>query len=288
MFQRYSTSWELVKASAAVLRSDKHLIVFPLVSFLAVVLVTITFAVPAFLAGLFDGAIQHGSSEVQVHPLGYVLGFLFYLTQYFVIFFANAALIGAAMIRLRGGAPTLRDGFGIAMSHVGSIFGYALIAATVGVVLRTLSERAGILGRIVVSLIGLAWNVATYLVVPVLITEKAGPIGSVKRSSELLKRTWGEQIVGNASISLITGLILLGIFLLGIPLIVFAAMSQSTALIVASLAFTGLALATLALVSAALGGIYTAAIYRYAAEGASDGFFRPELVRDAFRPKKKK
>jgi hypothetical protein len=57
--------------------------------------VMITFAVPAFLAGVIDDATsQHG-----IPIAGYVIGFLFYVTQYFVIIFANSALVGAAMIR---------------------------------------------------------------------------------------------------------------------------------------------------------------------------------------------
>ena len=32
MFEKFSRSWELVKASAAVLRSDKELMLFPLIS----------------------------------------------------------------------------------------------------------------------------------------------------------------------------------------------------------------------------------------------------------------
>ena len=63
-------------------------------------------------------------------------------------------------------------------------------------ILRWLSER-GLLGRIVASLFGLAWNIVTYLVVPILVVEGIGPIEAVKRSGALLKKTWGEQIVGN-------------------------------------------------------------------------------------------
>ncbi len=101
------------------------------------------------------------------------------------------------MIRLRGGDPTVDDGFRIALKHVGPILGYAFVAATVGMILRWLSERSGTLGRIVVSLVGIAWNVTTYLTVPVLVMEEVGPIEAIKRSASLLKKSWGEQIVDN-------------------------------------------------------------------------------------------
>jgi hypothetical protein len=282
MFRSLSNSWELVKASAAVLRSDKELVVFPIVSAIGVLIVTATFAVPLFLAGLFDQMYTDGKG---FQPLGMLVAFLFYLVQYFVIFFANTALVGAAMIRLDGGDPTVGDGFRIAMKRVVPILGYAVISATVGMVLRAIAERAGIIGRIVIGLIGLAWNLATYLVVPVLAAEDIGPIDAIKRSTQLLKRTWGEQIVGNAGIGAVFGLLMLGIFLIGVPLIVLAVMAESLALLAAAVAALVLALLALGVISSALTGIYTAAVYRFAATGEVGGSFNPELVRSAFRAK---
>ena len=54
MFTRLSNSWELVKASWGVLRADKELVVFPIVSGITSLIVLITFAVPLFLSGLFE------------------------------------------------------------------------------------------------------------------------------------------------------------------------------------------------------------------------------------------
>ena len=130
MMDRIRNSWELVKASAGVLQADKELIVFPVVSSLALLLVTATFAIPFLLSSLFDSIIA-GESRV----LGFIVPFAFYLVQYFVIIFSNTALVGAAMIRLEGGDPTLADGFRIAWERVGNIFGYALVSATVGMIL---------------------------------------------------------------------------------------------------------------------------------------------------------
>src|SRR4051812_25382459 len=169
MFSSFSRSWELVKASWAILRADKELIVFPIVSMIGMVIVTIAFIIPSIAAGVFDSVASGGRGRGGEGVLSLIVGFLFYVVIYSVIFFANTALVGAAMMRLRGEDPTLRDGFRIASEHATSILGYAVISATVGVVLNTLSRRAGIIGQIVISLIGFAWNVATYLVVPVLV-----------------------------------------------------------------------------------------------------------------------
>src|SRR5204863_3398010 len=99
-------------------------------------------------------------------------------------------------------------------SHIGSILGYALISATVGMILRWIAEK-GIIGQIVASIIGFAWNVSTYLVVPILVIENVNPVDAVKRSIELLKKTWGEQLVGNLSIGAAFGLLWLALIFVG-------------------------------------------------------------------------
>lgn len=161
MFRRISNSWHLVKASWSVLRSDKELILFPIASFFASIIVLLTFAVPTLLADVFDSA-------TGIPVLGYVIGFLFYAVMYFVVIFFNTALIGATMIRLKGGDPTLGDGLRIATEHIGDILGYAFISATVGMILQAIAER-GILGQLVSSFLGFTWGVITFLVIPVLV-----------------------------------------------------------------------------------------------------------------------
>ena len=284
MFARLSNSWELVKASIAILRDDKELIIFPIISTIGVLLVTISFALPMIFAGVFDSVIsgEEGSAGV----ISFIIGFLFYVAQYFVIIFFNSSLIGAAMIRLRGGDPTLRDGFRIAVNNIGSIFGYALIASTVGIILRTISERSNFLGKFVVSLIGLAWNLATFLVVPVLVVEEIGPFEAVKRSAQLLKKTWGEQIVGNLSIGVFFGVLTIAVILLivGPSIYLIIALDNPALLIVMGFLLVA-ALVLIGLVSSTLSGIYAAAVYRFAAEGQTGGYFQPELVQNAFRRK---
>src|SRR5690242_11573153 len=106
MFEKFSRSWTLIKASAGVLRSDKELLLFPVVSAVCTLLVGATFILPAIGLELFEqGKFGIGSA---------LLAFVFYLCQYTVIFFFNTALVGAAMIRLEGGDPTVADGLRIA------------------------------------------------------------------------------------------------------------------------------------------------------------------------------
>ncbi|HZN56358.1 MAG TPA: DUF6159 family protein [Candidatus Polarisedimenticolaceae bacterium] len=270
-------SWTLVKASWGVLRADKELIVFPVISAFVLLIVTATFVVPMFLAGIFE----RGGEGIPV--LGVIFGFAFYVVQYTVIFYCNSALVGAALIRLEGGDPTLADGFRIANQRFGSIVGYALVAATVGVILRQISRR-GMVGRIIASVFGLAWNLATFLAVPVLVVEGIGPIEAVKRSTQLLKKTWGEQIVGNIGIGAAFGLMSLASMAVFGTALVGAIGTKSIPLIAAAAVVLVLVMVMLGLVGSTLSAIYTAAVYRYATSGDAGTFFDASLVRDAFRP----
>lgn len=278
---KLARSWELVKASWSVLQADKELLVFPIVSSIAVLTVMVTFAVPMFLTGMFESGFVRGGG---IPVAGILLGFAFYAVQYTIIFYCNSALVGAAMIRLKGGDPTIGDGFRIANQHFTSILGYALIAATVGIVLRQIAQR-GFIGRIVASIIGLGWNIATFLAVPVLVVEGVGPIEAVKRSTSLLKKTWGEQIAGNLGIGAAFTLLFLAATALFGGVLTLAIMANSAPLILAVVAVFILAAILMSLVGSALSAIYTAAVYRYATEGDAGAMFAPELVRDAFRMK---
>lgn len=280
MFEKIGNSWALLKASFAVLRADKELVVFPIVSTVAVLVVTASFALPMIFAGFLDSLME---GETQI--VGYIVGFAFYVVQYFVIIFANSALVGAALIRLRGGDPTVGDGFRIAIERIGTILAYALVSATVGMVLRFISERGKTVGRIVTSIVGMAWNLATYLAVPVLVVEGVGPLEAVKRSASYLKKTWGEQIVGNFSVGVIFGLITLLLILIGIPVFYFVITSESIALIAITVVVFVLAFVVLGLINSTLSGIYVAAVYRYAVEGETGGFFDEEMVQGAFKLK---
>lgn len=283
MFDRLSRSWHLVKASWTVLKQDQHLLVFPLISAVAAVLVMVSFALPMIGLGALDGMSAQENPALSMATYG--VGFLFYVSLYFVIFFFNAALVAAAMIRLDGGVPTVRAGLAVATSKFGSILGYAIIAATVGMVLRAIQERVGFIGRMVVGLLGVGWTVATYLVVPILVSRDAGPIDAVKESATILKKTWGENVVGQAGMGLVFTLIYGLTVVCGVVVVVAAASTGSVLLIgVAALAVVA-AVVLAVLVQSALSGIYAAALYRFAVQGSASNGFDVQAMNMAFAPK---
>lgn len=285
MFERFSRSWALIKASASVLQKDKELMVFPAVSSVAAILVAGSFLLPLFL--MVQGNPDAFKEGEELSPVWYVWAFAFYMSQYFVIFFFNTALVGAASIRLEGGDPTVADGLRIAWSKIGTILGYAAIAATVGMILRAIEERAGWIGKWVAGLLGAAWTVATFMVVPVLVHKHIGPLDAVKESALLLKKTWGENLIGQGGVGLIFGLLQVGLWMLVGFLAVASASTKSIGLVATIVIVGFLCSLILALLQAALSGIYAAALYRYAEGHVNAPEFSGDLLQHAFAVKRR-
>jgi hypothetical protein len=275
MFESIGRSIDLVKTSWNILMEDKKLLVFPVLSGLVTMIVILTFALPLIFAGIVMGLATPGSG------LFLLILFAFYAASYFVVIFFNTALISCVNSRLNGVDMSVREGIANASRHLPSILAWALISATVGIILHLLERRAGILGRIVTAIVGGVWSLVTFFVVPVLVLEDKGVLDSVKESASLIKRTWGESIVGSGSIMLIFVAIgfvaflgLLGILALGNMIVFGIALGLFLILVIA-----------LAVVAAAMQGIFVTALYTYARTGTVPSAFSRDLIEHAFVPK---
>jgi hypothetical protein len=281
---KFFRSWELVKQSFAILRSDKQLMLFPVLSSICCLFVTIligtggTFLMlPARTAALAAGE-QFRPSDSPFFLAGL---FTLYVANYFIIVFFNVALVGVANSRLMGGSWTFRDGIELAWARKGTILQWAIVAATVGMILRTIQERLGLVGRIITKIIGIAWALACYFVVPVLAFEDLTPIEAIKRSSKLFKDTWGEKVIGGFSFSLVSmalmlpgiGLFVAAIFLAGVWGFLFGMLALILYMLL------------LSVVMSAVQGIFNAALYRYACFKQVPPAFDAALVTGAFAPK---
>jgi Family of unknown function (DUF6159) len=282
MAGRFARSLALARASWSVVKADKELLWLPVLSVTALMLLVGSFVAPAVALGAFDAAADAGEPST-----GFALvAFVFYVLAYFVAIFFNTALVGAAMIRMDGGNPTLRDGLAIAWSRVGRIFGYAVIAATIGLLLQALEQRVGWVGRFVIKLVGVAWTLATFLVVPVLVTRDVGPIDAVKESAALLRQTWGENLIGTVGLGLAFVVAYLVVLLAGGGLLLLATNAGLQVMAIVTVLLTIVALAVLSALQATMQGVYSAALYRHATEpGRPLAGFTPELMAVAFQPK---
>jgi len=290
MFNSFSRSYELVRHSWAVLRQDREIMIFPVLSGLASLVVAASFIVPVILFGMHHptGTPAPGQPQPGFHiqDAWYVYSFIFYVVSYFITIFFNVGVMHCAAIRMDGGDPTVADGFKGAFAHIGSIFAWSLVSATVGMILRMIEERSGLVGKIASSIAGVAWSLLTYFAVPVMIFEGAGVGQAITRSGQLFKKTWGEAVVGESGIGLFFGLLgMIGL------LPIFAAIylaSQGSIGIAAAVVVGAVVLCywiALAVVSAALQGVFHVALYRYAATGQIAAGYSEDLIAGQWHPK---
>lgn len=263
---RIGRGWQLTKLSFGVIRKDKELLLFPVISGIVMILIAASFIVPMFLAG--------GLSSGSLNALFYVFWIAFYFVAFFISTFFNVALMGCAMLRLEGGNSTLGYGLRFAAERVVYIVEWALIAATVGMILRALEQRLGFIGKIIVGLIGLAWAIATYFVVPVLAFEKLTPFKAMRRSASILKASWGEALISNLGI----GLIFFGLALLGILIIAFAFVAGGITGLIIGFVVAVIYWIFLAVLAQTVQGVLVTALYRYATTGKTSMEFPNQVL----------
>jgi len=302
-------SWGLFCACWGVLRSQPTLAIYPIISGIASTIFVAMFMVPLFFAGyfdrMFDGILQTdamrttsttyagsdpGSVYAAITPdflpwQTWVVMLALGLVLNIVTNFCNAAFTAATLIRMSGGQVTVGEAFGVAAARFPAIIGYSMIGATVGLVIRMIEERIGLLGRIIGLAVGIAWAVATFLVVPILVVENVGPIEGIKRSMALLRRAWGEGLVCRVGIGAASGLIGLVISMSGGLVILVAVTSGMLPLAAFAMIVTTLALLALGVLSRTLSGIFMAALYAYATDRGVMPGIPAEMIRGAFGPK---
>jgi hypothetical protein len=273
---RFQTSWEIAKRSWAVLKSDKTLAWFPVLSALASLLVV------AIIGGLIAVAgIDNKATGDSLQPIGWVLIVVAYLALAIVQTYFLAALVAGADQRLRGNDSTVRTALDIANSRLHRLLPWAVVTATVTMVLQAIEERFGLVGTIVARLVGLAWNLVTFLVVPILVLEDLGVGDALKRSKDLFKKTWGENVIGQGGLGIVGFLAMIP----GVLLVAIGAAMGTAGLILLGAVGVAWIIASAVIVSA-LSGIYRTALYHYAAGGRVPGEFADLDLHDAFRPRR--
>jgi hypothetical protein len=273
MIGTFSRSIVLLKNTWQVLTMDKELLLFPVLSGLVTILIVLTFIFPLLFMGILGEMVGFG-------PVAWLFAlFLFYFVSYAVVIFFNTGLIACATIRFSGGDPTVRDGIRFALDHLGKIISWALVAATVGLILSVLSRRSGLIGRIIIAIIGVVWSLATFLVIPVMVFEEKGVFDAIHGSWDLLKKTWGENIIVNFGLGIlfIPPIILMFMAILSV-------MTGSLPLVMFLVALAIIAFVIAGILHATLQGIFIAALYLFATTGKVPRHMRSDLIRGAFTP----
>jgi hypothetical protein len=271
--RRIKRGWGLTKKSWALLREHPSLLRFPLYGGVATTLLAIVFLGPGLY--LFDDDQLAGAIPLIVIGV-YVLSF--------VGFYFSVGLAACADKIFRGKQATVGDGLAVSRSRLSQISGWAAVSAAISLVMGVLENQGGTLGTVAARLVGMAWSLITFLAVPVIAIEGTGPFETIKRSGELFRERWGQQITGNIAIGA-------AVFLLGVlPAIALIAggiaLWSSASFLGAVLVIVGaLVLAIAMLVSRALSGIFGVALYRYALDGETVGGFTQDELESAVKVK---
>lgn len=269
MYERFARSFELTKQSYRVLMQDKELLLLPVLSGLAILVVIGSFVVGALALNGFEPPEEDAA--------GIALALAFYIGSYTIAFFFQAALIAGALERLRGGDPTLGSALGAALRRAGPILAWGVVAGTVGMLISSIQQRGNLLTKIVMALVGAAWSMATWFMVPVLVMEER-PLGdSFRRSVKICKETWGENVIGDIGHGAVLLVAALAIAALCVPVFF---VSEIAAVLVFLFLFL-----LLGVFFSALGGVYTASLYRYATTREVPAGFDTRLLAQAFRPR---
>ena len=207
MMEKLLRSWSIFQSSMVLIRQEKKLLLFPILSavILLLLLLLVAFAggVTSFFASASETAAaapaapEAGDPEA-IHIAEVVFIFLLYLLMVTAANFCNVAFYSEIIRGLYGEPVSILHGFRFACSRFKAIVLWSALAATVGIILRTLEKRSGLFGAIALKLIGVVWAVASCFAIPVLVCDENlnNPIEALRRSASAIRRTWGESLIG--------------------------------------------------------------------------------------------
>lgn len=272
-----SRGWTLTRQSWAVLRKDRSLAAFPILSTIIALLAVVAVWVPAaVLSGPNFAVVDDNNPIFIVASVG---------TYFLIIFigtFFNVALASCAARSLRGEDTRVVEGLTDAARRIGPIMGWTAVAGTVGVFLSAIRDRlpgAALAERIV----GAVWEVASFFVIPVIALENIGPWRALKHSVDVVKVRWGEAATGAATIAVSTVAVAIPFALIG-----YAGASSLMSDGFSPLGFTAatvgvVGVIVVSIVASAINGIFRVAVYLYSVTGETPDGFDAAVMRSAFR-----
>lgn len=280
---KFKASKTIVRESWNVLRQDKEILWFPVLSAIASI-----FALTVFSGILFVTAVSGGvdffstAQESLTTTVSYAVLFVYYLVMFFIVSFFQAGVYTIVHGRFNGQDLSFSDGMKGATDNVGKIFLWSLISATVGVILQIIADRSKLLGKIVAWLLSAAWGILTFFSLPSLIIGRTSVRQSFSDSASVIRKTWGETIIVNIGVGLFFSLLIVIeiIFAVGVVVLV-----PSFGVLLGVAVLSIIYWIVLAVVSSSLGAIFKLALYEYATTGKIPQGFSPEIIQNAVSKK---
>ena len=302
---RFQRSWLLVKSSIAVIARNKQLLVFPIVVFVCTAAIVLFFLAPPLLRptgysyvsadhwttiyhSLFHETGGSGQTHVVFTRVAWVyFGFVYFVAM-FIATFCNVAFYHEILAALTCQSVSVGRGLKFAMSKLGSIFMWTLFAGLVGLIIKMIEERLDFIGEMIGRLVGLAWSVAAVFAIPIIVREEgnANPLAVLQKSAGVLKRTWGEALIGYAGLSIANGLIVFGSLIWLVGTIAVSIALHVPWLIAVAVIVWLCALFVWSYVAGVASNVYRGALYLYAAEGMIAEPYNREVLDMAWKFKK--
>lgn len=304
---KFTRSWQLFKSSLSIMGQNRQLLVFPIVTFLCTILIVLFFLVPvtlrptgyAYVSSQHWQAISHslfvpttdanGHTTETLSPLA--MGYLavMYFVSMFLATFFNVGFYHEILAALQGEPVSISRGLKFAGTRLKAILLWTIFAGIVGLIIKQIEERLGFFGRIIGRFIGLAWSIASVFVIPIIVQEEqnANPIAMLKNSAGILKRTWGESLIGYVGINLVGGLVMvLSIGFLVAAGAISAAVNNYWILGVVFVLWF-IAIILFSYLSSIASQVYKGALFLYATNGMIVEPYSQEMFDSAWKFKKK-
>jgi len=304
---RFQRSWCLVKSSFSVIGRNKQLLVFPIVIFICTSIIVGFFLAPPLLRptgysylstahwqeigrSLFSDSTNVAGQHTVVFTRGAMVYLAFlYLLSMFVATFFNVAFYHEILAALGGQAVSLGRGIRFALTKLPSILMWTLLAGLVGLIIKMIEQRLSWAGRLIGKLIGVAWSVAAVFAIPVIVRQQtANPVEVLRNSAQMLRRTWGEALIGYLGLGAINTLVVLGSVIWLVGTIVVASVLHIYWLIAFAVALWLLALFAWSYIGGVASQVYKGALYLYAAEGVVPTPYTQEVLDLAWKTRQPK
>ena len=273
---RLRASFLLFKESWRFLRADKELLLVPVMSLVfSLVLLGLW---TAFISFTFGSVTNFSNDEQAMQASEYIYMFGMYVIGAFALSLAHAITVHIVYVRAHGGNATLADGIKRAFSNIIALFIWSVITSTVGMILRTISQRSALIGKLVTALLGAAWAILTFFVIPIMVLDKKNAFAAIPTSAHLFKKTWGETLTANVTLGAVFMVAHILVLVSFIGLIIYSASTLNNVLLLVSIIGVMVWLIIATLVHSALEGILKTLLYIYAAENVVPSNFNKELL----------
>lgn len=292
MNNSFQNGIERIKASLMVIRANKSLIWYPIITVFSTLVV-----LAAGIWGIASvSALETRTAHIEMTAI--IVAMVLVVTL--IGIFTSAIFFCAATMALEGEKVSFRQACKKVFANKKALLQWWAFTSFVSIILMAISmvldklPGAGkgggwILGRVLTSMANITWAFATYFAIPVLMTHPDTPINTLKHSAALFKKSWGESVTGTAGYGLLWFAVLTlgGLLVMGVNFLIYTINPDVPGVVfgIVYASLVGPALAVTAILTTAASTIFHASLYRYAETGDYVGPYTPKMLEGAFRKK---